>query len=386
MKDNNTHKKVLFVLPSYRYGGTIISFKNLLALLYGKYEIHVKAIVNEGKNYDYISKFAHMLDKRNIDASQFVMSYKSSTKRLIAKGCKNFLAKIGIDVAPLILKRQAKRFDCSEYDAVIGFQEGYATYFVSRTNAKNKIAWIHSIYSRLLKLEGKDGIGAYDKIDKIVCVSETAKRDFCETRNSAHDDIRVVYNALDSDLVKRMSNESVTTEHFDGFKLISVGRIDPVKRFSRIPSIVAALKRKGLKIRWTIVGGTAVQSEFDLLQSEILKYNVADDVIQKGQCANPYPYIKHSDLLVCLSSSETFNYTLAEARTLGVPVITTDFPAASEFVEHGVNGYITSIDNLANEIYSLLTGEGNYQKAKKDVAEFEYDNKLIKSQFAGLFE
>lgn len=376
-------KKILFVLPSYRYGGTMTSFKNLLLLINKDYDIHVKAIVNEGDAYDFISQYSQVLDHR-VTETTLVATNRPSIKRRFAKGAKDLLSNIGFDIAPLILKRQAKRFDCSSYDAVIAFQEGYATYFVSQTNAKNKIAWIHSIYSRLVTIEKKAALKAYDNVDKIVCVSQTAKGDLIDTRNNCQDSVHVVYNALDSGRVLAMAKENVDLADYDGVSIISVGRIDPVKRFSRIPSIVAALKSKGLKVRWTIVGGIAVQSEYDLLQSEILKYKVTDDVILKGQCANPYPYIKHSDLLVCLSSSETFNYTLAEARTLGVPVVTTDFPAASEFVEHGVNGCIATIDNVVNEIYSLFAGEGKYQKAKKDVAEFEYDNRLIKLQLAGL--
>lgn len=359
------------------------SFKNLLLLIHKDYDIHVKAIVNEGDAYDFISQYSHVLDHR-VTGSTLAAPNNPSIKRRFAKGAKDLLSNIGFDIAPLILKRQAKRFDCCSYDAVIAFQEGYATYFVSQTNAKNKIAWIHSIYSRLVTIEKKAALIAYDNMDKIVCVSQTAKNDLIDTRNSSQDSVHVVYNALDSGRVLAMSKEDVGLADFDGVSIISVGRIDPVKRFSRIPSIVAALKSKGLKVRWSIVGGIAVQSEYDLLQSEILKYKVTDDVILKGQCANPYPYIKHSDLLVCLSSSETFNYTLAEARTLGGPVVTTDFPAAMEFVKHGENGYISPIDDIAETIYQILSNEELYKNAKQQVADYEYDNGLILSQFDNL--
>ena len=49
---------ILFILPSYRYGGTMTSFKNLLLLVHSDYNISVKAIVNEGDAYDFIGKYA----------------------------------------------------------------------------------------------------------------------------------------------------------------------------------------------------------------------------------------------------------------------------------------------------------------------------------------
>ena len=57
-------KKILFVLPSYRYGGTMTSFKNLLLLIHKDYDIHVKAIVNEGDAYDFVSQYSQVLDHR----------------------------------------------------------------------------------------------------------------------------------------------------------------------------------------------------------------------------------------------------------------------------------------------------------------------------------
>lgn len=359
------------------------SFKNLLLLIHKDYDIYVKAIVNEGDAYEFITQYSHVLDHRNM-GSILTSNNKPSIKRRIAKGVKDLLSSVGFDLAPLILKCQAKRFDCSSYDAVIAFQEGYATYFVSQTNAKNKIAWIHSIYSRLVTIEKKTAIKAYDSVNKIVCVSQTSRKDLVDTRNSNKDSVHVVYNALNLERVLSMSKENVDQVDFNFVNIISVGRIDPVKRFSKIPSILAFLRDKGLKVHWTIVGGIAVQSEYDLLKSEIQKYKVANNVILKGQCANPYPYIKHSDLLVCLSSSETFNYTLAEARTLGVPVVTTDFPAALEFVEHGKNGYISSIDGIADEIYRIASDSLCYREAKNAVSKYEYSNEIIKSQFSGL--
>lgn len=91
---------ILFILPSYRYGGTMTSFKNLLLLVHSDYNISVKAIVNEGDAYDFIGKYANVLDKRK-PQSQTIQGdvYGQPKKRVIAKLGKDFLSKIGIDLA-----------------------------------------------------------------------------------------------------------------------------------------------------------------------------------------------------------------------------------------------------------------------------------------------
>ena len=376
---------ILFILPSYRYGGTMTSFKNLLLLVHSDYNISVKAIVNEDDAYGFIGKYANVLDKRK-PQSQTIQGdvYGQPKKRVIAKLGKDFLSKIGIDLAPMMLKRMANRLDCSNYDAVIGFQEGYATYFVSQTNAKVKIAWIHSIYSRLIGLESKTNIKSYNNIDKIVCVSNTAKNDFIRTDPSQKSKLHMVMNGLDVNQVKNQSECKIPEKRHDSIDVISVGRIDPIKRFSKIPSITDEIRKKGLNITWHIVGGIADTKEYELLQSEIKKYHLEESVILAGQYPNPYPYIKRSRLLGCLSSSETFNYTLAEARTLGVPVVTTDFPAAQEFVDNGVNGFITPIEQIGNVIFDLLSHPNKYQAAKESISHYEYNNAIVKEQFKSL--
>lgn len=374
---------ILFILPSYRYGGTMTAFKNLLLLVHSDFNISVKAIVNEGDEYDFIGQYANILDKRKPQINRNEV-YGLPKDRLIAKFGKNLLLKMGIDIAPIILKKMAKRLDCSSYDAVIAFQEGYATYFVSQTNAKVKIAWMHSIYSRLVGLDSKTNIKAYNKCDKIVCVSKTAENDLIRTDPAKKEKVYVVMNGLDVIQVKEQSEFKMPDKNHEHIDVISVGRIDPVKRFSKIPSITDEIRKKGLNIIWYIVGGIADTNEFDLLQSEIKKYHLEKSVILGGLYSNPYPILKRSKLLVCLSSSETFNYTLAEARTLGVPVVTADFPAAQEFVDNRVDGFITPISQIGNVIFDLLAHPDKYQEAKENISNYEYNNSIVKEQFSAL--
>lgn len=355
------------------------SFKNLLLLLNKEdYEIDVYAIVDEGENRERIAKYARIINKERSTLNS--QEGSSSSFRHIAKWVKDFLAKMGLDLGPYFIRKMAQRFNCDKYDAVIAYQEGYPTTFVANVKAKYKIAWIHSMYSRWGNAMKER---EYDKMNSIVCVSETAKRDLLSLYHTNVDRIHVVKNSLDKDEIISLSKVE-TLRKKDCFQIISVGRIDPIKRFSMIPVVAKELKDKGLIFKWSIIGGIADKREYETIVNRIRNFRLEEYVILEGQMSNPYPAIKNSDLLVCLSSSETFNYTLTEARILGIPVVSSDFPASKEFVSEGKGGVICSIEEMTETIYELVTDTDYYQRQKEALRDYHYDNKAVADSFKEL--
>lgn len=352
------------------------SFENLLNLLNKEdYEIDVYAIVDEGDARNRIANYARIIN--SVRNPQNNHGGNTSFLRHIAKRVKDVLAKMGLDIGSYLVRKMAQRFSCDKYDAVIAYQEGYPTTFVANVKANYKIAWIHSMYSRWGNAKTAR---EYDKMDSIVCVSETAKQDMLSLYHNNVDRIHVVKNSLDKDEIIRLSKVE-TLQKGDCFQIISVGRIDPVKRFSMIPVIAKELRDKGVKFKWSIVGGIADKREYETIVKRIRNFRLDEYVILEGQMSNPYPAIKNGDLLVCLSSSETFNYTLTEARILGVPVVSADFPAAKEFINDCVDGLITSIDKMTDTIYALITNQDYYQKQKSSLNNFCLDNKSVIESF-----
>ena len=91
-------------------------------------------------------------------------------------------------------------------------------------------------------------------------------------------------------------------------------------------------------------------------------------------------------MLVCLSSSETFNYTIAEAKAIGVPVVSTDFPCAFEFIEHEKNGLILPIEKIADGIKRMLEDDKLYSGIQKNLLFNQKETSLTKEQFKSLLE
>lgn len=375
--------KILFVVPSFKNGGTMTSLKNLVSQLdLSKYNIDVYAITNSGPNKDIIAQYANVLGL-SLDDEKIKLTPKILIKRSffrLVKSVKKILEKFGIDISPIAFKSAVRKLDKNNYDLVIAFQEGQATKFVSYFNRNRKIAWVHCDYSNMLRISKmKPQHELYSKIDQIVCVSEYTKNEFVKLLpNTVHKTI-ALHNLLSADLVIKKSEESLNIDtrfSFQGFRIISLGRIDPVKRFSYIPKIAFDLKHKGHMFKWYILG-SGESNEKQILINNINLYNVNDEVVLLGEKNNPYPYIKEADLLVSTSLSEACPYVINEAKILGIPIVATDFGSVIEFIEDNVSGLISPIETIADKIELMISNKGVYNRIKNNISQFHYNNDEI---------
>ena len=374
---NYIKPKVLIVLPSFDSGGTVTSLINFVTLVdKSKYDLFVFAITNTGANRKYIEDKCTIIGGGGTEKSIPTIRQKVwDSAFCIVKKIKKIIEKVGIDISPILFRYYARKLDNGKYDFVIAFQEGQATRFVGFFNHGFKIAWVRSEYSRFVKLVNKNYSKIYDKYDRIVSVSKASLKSFL-TELPQYKDISVVqYNFLNDERIIALSEEAIeSNETTEMFTIVSVGRIDPIKNFSMIPEIANYLTRKGLVFRWLIIGGVAVKKEFELLEKNKRKFET-DNVLLLGNKSNPYPYIKKSNILVCLSSSETFNNTLTEAKILGVPVVTTDYPCAYESIKNGEEGIICPVEEIKEVIYKIMLDVDDiYSQLKCNLKQYKYNN------------
>ncbi len=113
--------------------------------------------------------------------------------------------------------------------------------------------------------------------------------------------------------------------------------------------------------------------------------NLEDVVIRLGEKANPYPYMARSDLYVCLSSSEACPMVFNEAKILKLPMVTTDFGSAFEFITNGVDGIITPIDIMPNVLSRLMKDKKEMLKLKCNISNYGYDNASIQNKLNEIF-
>lgn len=375
-------KKILIVVPSFNSGGTITSLLNVASSIdKNLYEVYVYAITNAGSNKAAIARVCKIVGEED-GTKRLTSSGGLKTKMMrFLKGSYKKLQGCGIDLSDMYFRHEIKKLEPYHFDYIIAFQEGTATRFVSMIPFSKRIAWVRSEYSRYLKInKNPDETPIYDKIDKIVSVSKASTNNFLNHFPHYQHKTFHVYNLINAERILKLSEEET---HFqpdkDSFSIISIGRIDPVKRFDYIPSIAKGLLERGLEVNWIIVGGYSPMNEGTYLElkRKIEQEGMQEHVILFGQKNNPYPYLKACDLLVSLSSSETFNNTLTEAKILGVPVVTTDYECAFESVTQNVEGLIAPIEKIEETIAGILENRTLYETLRNHLQDYSYNGKQI---------
>ena len=382
--------KILIIVPSFLSGGTVSSLINFVSLVdKERYHISVFAISPLGPNKQYVAEHCTIVGEEDNDQtrklSKSVRRDIKAQALSIAKSLKKLIEIIGIDISPMLFKRFVKRLDTGEYDYILAFQEGQATLFGSYFRHGNKVAWVRSEYTRFVKGVGDKYNACYEKYDKIVSVSKAALSSFLSVLPQYQDRAYVQYNFLNDERIQSLSQKNVddlwTNEVFT---IVTLGRIDPVKRVSEIPRISRELLDLGLNFRWVIIGGVAVNEEYDRLKNNINKYKVRENVVILGNRPNPYPYLRHSDLLVSLSISETFNNTLTEAKILGIPVVTTDYPCAYESIDNNKEGLVTGFDSIVSAISTMIGDKSQIYSSIKDyLSSYMYNKETLLQNLYG---
>lgn len=370
-------KRVLFVVPSLDVGGTVSSLISIIEHLKEDYEINIFALSHDNSSN---IPFKEKILKRNI----IVHSYYTNIKKahgiekiciLLLKVFFKLCATLGVEVERFFCKINRAKY--KKYDTVIGFQEGAATRYVSYMQNAHKLAWVHCDYQNYSS-SGLE-LHIYERFNSIICVSEYTASTFLCVYPSLCDKVKAIHNLMNISHIKKMSEYLIPDKRFDNsvFTIISVGRIDKVKRFEYIPEIACSLKQNGCLFKWYIIGPAVCQFTYNNLMSNIKKYNVEDIVVCLGSTPNPYPYFNSADLLVSLSYTEACPMIFNEAKILNLPILSTDFGSSYEFIQNGDYGIIVPFQKIQEVLERLIIDNTLYEGLKSNMIKVEYNNDKI---------
>lgn len=376
-------KKVLFIIPGFNMGGTNKSLMNILAFIKGKgFDAEIFAMSRSGPYKELLA--GQRLLKRDRWIASVLDSFSTIKTETLPERILSIFIKIvfriwlkatGEKMPGFILKRAAKKLDANGYDTVVAMQEGYATHLASFMKGR-KVAWIRCDYGEYYKIAKTDEKTYYEKFDHVICVSTYTKQVFVSFYPQLEGKCHGIHNMIDHAGIKKKSCEKVEDERFatGGFTIVSVGRLSKVKQFELIPGIAKQLLDDGCAFTWYIIGDGR---EREAIEREVKENGVTATVILLGEKKNPYPYIRNADLMVVTSLSEACPNVINEAKILNVPVVTTDFGSASEFIENGFNGMIADKRQIKPVIEKLIKNKEHYGELKANISGFEYSNDAI---------
>ncbi|OAS85144.1 glycosyltransferase [Metabacillus litoralis] len=242
-----------------------------------------------------------------------------------------------------------------EYDIEVAFYEGWPTEFVSFSSQNSyKIAWLHTNQSRLyqklttIQIEEKKRI--YQTFDQIVGVSEAVCKSFKDIFPKSEP--YCVYNPLQDELIyTKALKEEVKRQEVTQF--VTVGRLLAIKGYERLISALAECKRDGYSFGLWMIGDGENR---DQLKELVKRYYLEQEIQFLGHKANPYPYVKAADCMICSSYAEGLSTVVIESIILGKPVITTDCSGMKEIFGTLECGYIceNSEEGLLQAIKKVL--------------------------------
>ncbi|WP_034765868.1 glycosyltransferase [Rossellomorea vietnamensis] len=388
-------KNLLFVIDSLAIAGAEKSLVTLLSLLdLSKFNVDLQLFAHGNKLEELIPKEINVLSplrytiftqkrvKDNLIHSFSMDNYKMllsrikySSKIRLKKYSNPQKARIFWQSVSGVIEKNPKT-----YDVAISYAQGVPTFYVAeKVKAKKKLAWVNVSY-RLTEKDKEFQKKYYDLYDKIVGVSESTKEIFLETFPEYRNKLEVIFDINNPQFISDMADVGNGYEdYFDGVRVLTIGRLARQKGYDIALKACKSLKEKGINFRWYVLGKGPLEEE---IRQYVATHGLTDHFILLGVKANPYPYIKKSDIYVQTSKFEGFGLAIAEARMLNVPVVTTNFDAVYNQMVQNKNGLVVNMDsesvadgiinlihnhNLRNEITEYLKHEkkGNVEEIEK---------------------
>lgn len=234
--------------------------------------------------------------------------------------------------------------DKRKFDVILSFMEGNALKLHSYVTdkAKKNLSWVHiDLKQKHWSLDffrnEKEEFSTYQKMDKIVFVSEDVKKRFLELYAIKPEKCAVVYNLIDKNAILTSArSKSVIKKRFT---ICMVGRLNPQKRYDRAINVAKRLRNDGYDFDLWIIGEGSLEESLKTMSHE---YGMDDCVHFLGFKKPPYSYMKVSDIYLNTSEAEGFPLVNCEALCLGLPVVSTATSGPTELLDHSRYGLLVS--------------------------------------------
>lgn len=385
-------KKILIFSQAMEIGG---AEKALLGLLENidttKYEVDLFLMRHSGELMKYIPSNINLLPEISqyadlavpignvLKKGHFKIAYgrykgkKAAVKRVSELGLGD--NDVAIEYSHKYTAKYMPKISDKGYNLAISFLTPH--YFVTqKVNAKKKVAWIHTDYSRV-EMDRESQLVMYSNYDKIASISDKAAEKFVRIFPSLKDKVITIQNILPEKYINKITDEFTAENEIsnDGsIKLLSIGRFCTAKNFDNIPEICKLIRNQGVNIKWYIIG---YGGDEQLIKDKIAEFNMQDYVIVLGKKENPYPYIKACDIYIQPSRYEGKCVAVCEAQILNKPVIITNYATASSQLTDGFDGIVVPMDNqgCAEGIARVIRDKDLQNNLIENTKKTDYTNK-----------
>lgn len=359
------NKKIVILMLHLQFGGIekqTITFANELAK---KYEVEIISAysMNSQPAYDVNKniKIKYLINDAP-NRNEFKAAFKSKN---IIKVFKEGLKSIKIlYLKNYLMIKEIKKLKC---DYVFSTRIEYAN-MLSKYAPKGIITMteehLHNDSPKYIKRVKK----SFKNLNYLITIGKGSTENYSKWLKD-NKNIKIVEIP---NILEKVPNESAT---LNGNKLISVGRLHPVKNFETLIRVFYEVQKTINNVSLTIVGGG---DEENNLRSLIKELNLENKVTITGMVNKEEveKYMLDASLYVMTSLTECFPMVLLEASSVGLPLISFDVPVGPRaIIIEGKTGYLIQdrdIKKMANKIIELLGNKEELIRIGKNSKEISY--------------
>ena len=161
----------------------------------------------------------------------------------------------------------------------------------------------------------------YRRADKIICLSDSMKRDLAGHFLVPPEKMVRIYNPVDVEMIERSARAAANPYRTPGPNLVAAGRLRKEKGFDLLLDAMPAVVQKFPGARLTILGEGPDAAP---LKQQAHRLGLDQQIDFRGFVQNPWVYVGNADLFVLPSRAEGLPNALLEALALGTPVVASD--------------------------------------------------------------
>lgn len=195
----------------------------------------------------------------------------------------------------------------------------------------------------------------------VVCVSDALARDAVELVGADPARTVVIPDTYDETLFQHLARPT----HDGPVRLITVGRLVPVKGFDLLIKAVGQVLRAGIEVRLDIVGDGPERAS---LEGSVAREGLGGSVRFRGSLRPDelVAALRDADAYVLASRSEGFGVALVEALATGLPAVATRSGGPESIVSEtdGILVAPDDVDALAAGLGSLVAGLATYDNER----------------------
>ena len=386
-------KKIIIINNDMKVGGVQKSLYNLLWSIEGQYDITLCLFRRSGEYAKQLPPTVKVVEARGAYRLLGMSQGECKGIKVLQRGALAFASRVlgRKKVVSLIRHRQPQleeSYDCAisylHNGRAKSFYGGVQDFVLDCVKAEKRVAFLHCDY-RNCGADHPENNRDMERFDRIAACSDGCRAVFESVLPELKERCVTVRNCHRCEEIRAMAEDEPVVYESEAVNILMVSRLSHEKGIDRAIRAMAKAIQMGMRVRLHVVGGGVEEEKLRMLAETC---GVSDWVEFCGEQSNPYRYMKNADLLLMTSYHEAAPMVIDEARSLGLPILTTETTSSRDMVTDMSSGWVcdNSQEAIDEALLRVVSDREGLVALKRDLLEKQTDNSIAIAQFAAMLE